>query len=47
MSRIDWPLAITLAVAFVVMSIVRWRYFMRRMARRKDRMAGRTKGTPD
>jgi membrane protein implicated in regulation of membrane protease activity len=35
MSRIDWPLAITLAVVFVVMSIVRWRYFMRRSRRGK------------
>ena len=24
---IDWPLAIALAVVFVVMSLVRWRYF--------------------
>ena len=44
MSRIDWPLAITLVVVFVVMSIVRWRYFMRR-ATRKDRTTG--KGAPD
>ena len=38
MSDIDWPLAITLAVVFVVMSVVRWRYFKsvaRRMARRR------------
>ena len=27
MSDVDWPLAITLAVVFVVMSVVRWRYF--------------------
>ena len=27
MIDIDWPLAITLAVVFVVMSVVRWRYF--------------------
>ena len=33
MSRIDWPLAIALAVVFVVMSVVRWRYFMRRRKR--------------
>jgi hypothetical protein len=36
---IDWPLAITLAVVFVVMSVVRWRYFRsvaRRRARRLD-----------
>jgi len=39
MRDIDWPLAITLAVVFVVMSIVRWRYFRslaRRRARRDD-----------
>jgi hypothetical protein len=36
---IDWPLAITLAVMFVVISIVRWRYFRsvaRRRARRRE-----------
>ena len=27
MSDVDWPLAITLAVLFVVMSVLRWRYF--------------------
>jgi hypothetical protein len=32
--EIDWPLAITLAVVFVVMSVVRWRYF-RSLARRR------------
>jgi membrane protein implicated in regulation of membrane protease activity len=37
MSRIDWPLAITLAIVFVVSSVVRWRYFMRRAGRRKDK----------
>jgi membrane protein implicated in regulation of membrane protease activity len=48
MSRIDWPLALTLAFVFVVMSVVRWRYFRRRMTGgRKDGMRGRTKGTPD
>jgi membrane protein implicated in regulation of membrane protease activity len=31
---IDWPLAITLAIVFVVMSVVRWRYF-RSVARRR------------
>ena len=36
MKDIDWPLAITLAVVFVVMSIVRWRYF-RSLARRRQR----------
>jgi hypothetical protein len=36
MREIDWPLAITLAVVFVVMSIVRWRYF-RSLARRRAR----------
>lgn len=34
MSRIDWPLAIVLAVVFVVMSFARWRYFMRVWKRR-------------
>jgi len=34
MRNIDWPLAITLAVVFVVTSIVRWRYF-RSLARRR------------
>jgi hypothetical protein len=38
MHNIDWPLAITLAVVFVVMSIVRWRYF-RSVARRRARRA--------
>jgi hypothetical protein len=40
MHGIDWPLAITLAVVFIVMSIVRWRYFKslaRRRARRDDK----------
>ena len=36
MREIDWPLAITLAVVFVVMSIFRWRYF-RSLARRRAR----------
>jgi membrane protein implicated in regulation of membrane protease activity len=45
MSRIDWPLALTLAFVFVVMSVVRWRYFMRRARRRKDGVTG--KGTAD
>jgi membrane protein implicated in regulation of membrane protease activity len=35
---IDWPLALTLAVVFVVMSVVRWRYF-RSVARRRSRRA--------
>ena len=34
MSHIDWPLAILLAVMFVVMSVFRWRYF-RSVARRR------------
>jgi len=37
---IDWPLAILLAVMFVVMSVFRWRYF-RSVARRR---AGRRDG---
>ena len=39
MRDIDWPLAITLAVMFVVMSVFRWRYFRsvaRRRARRRE-----------
>ena len=32
---IDWPLAISLAVVFVVMSVVRWRYF-RSVAKRRS-----------
>jgi hypothetical protein len=38
-SGIDWPLAIILAVVFVVMSVVRWRYFRsaaRRWARKPE-----------
>jgi hypothetical protein len=38
-SGIDWPLAILLAVMFVVMSFVRWRYFKsaaRRWGRKGD-----------
>jgi hypothetical protein len=45
MSDIDWPLAGTLAVMFVVMSVLRWRYFKRRMERHKPPERG--KGTPD
>lgn len=36
MSKIDWPLAILLAIVFVVSSVVRWRYFKRRAARRRN-----------
>jgi len=32
---IDWPLAIVLGVVFVVMSVVRWRYF-KSLARRRS-----------
>jgi hypothetical protein len=35
MSGIDWPLAIGLAIVFVVTSVVRWRYFKRRAERRR------------
>jgi hypothetical protein len=35
-SRIDWPLAITLAFVFVVTSVLRWRYFMRRSKRNRE-----------
>ena len=30
---VDWPLAVTLAVVFVVMSYARWRWFRARMRR--------------
>jgi ABC-type spermidine/putrescine transport system permease subunit I len=36
MENIDWPFAIGLAIVFVVMSVVRWRYFQS-LARRRDR----------
>jgi hypothetical protein len=38
MRNVDWPLAVTLAIVFVVMSVVRWRYF-RSLARRTARRA--------
>ena len=47
MRDIDWPLAITLAAVFVVMSIVRWRYFRslaRRRARRDEASTGTDRG---
>jgi hypothetical protein len=44
MRNVDWPLAITLAVVFVVMSIVRWRYF-RSVARRRARRDAASTGT--
>lgn len=37
MRDIDWPLAITLAILFVVMSVVRWRYFRSVARRRRQR----------
>lgn len=40
MRDIDWPLAITLAVVFVVMSVVRWRYFRSVARRRAQRHEG-------
>ena len=43
MQNIDWPLAIILAVMFVVISIVRWRYF-RSLARRRARHAEQSTG---
>ena len=51
MRNVDWPLAIMLAAMFVVMSVLRWRYFKKRFAR-GERTGGRTdatteKGTPD
>jgi membrane protein implicated in regulation of membrane protease activity len=54
MKNVDWPLAMTLALVFVVMSVVRWRYFKSRMTRGRNtgmtegRDDGETgKGTPD
>jgi hypothetical protein len=44
MRNIDWPLAITLAVVFVVMSIFRWRYF-RSLARRRAQRNESSTGT--
>lgn len=38
---VDWPLAITLAVVFVVMSLVRWRYFRSLARRRARRLEGK------
>jgi len=35
MKNVDWPLATTLAVMFVVMSVVRWRYFTSLARRRR------------
>jgi hypothetical protein len=43
MKDIDWPLAIVLGVVFVVMSVVRWRYF-KSLARRRDK--ARREGSP-
>jgi hypothetical protein len=34
---VDWPLAIVLAIVFVVMSVVRWRYFQGLARRRGER----------
>jgi uncharacterized membrane protein len=39
-SHIDWPLAILLAVMFVVMSVFRWRYFRSVARRRAQRREG-------
>ena len=36
MKDIDWPLAVALVIMFVVVSVVRWRYFTS-MWRRKTR----------
>jgi hypothetical protein len=37
---VDWPLAITLAVVFVLMSFFRWRYFRSVAGRRAQRREG-------
>jgi hypothetical protein len=51
MKNIDWPLAITLAIVFVVMSVFRWRYFKslarRRQQAQEARDAQRTPPPPD
>lgn len=36
MKNVDWPLAVALAIVFVVMTAVRWRYFQS-LARRRGR----------
>lgn len=43
MKDVDWPLAIVLGVAFVLMSVVRWRYFQSLARRRSQR---RREGPP-
>jgi len=45
MRDIDWPLAIMLAVVFVVMSVFRWRYF-RSVARRRTQRRERDEPAP-
>lgn len=37
MKNVDWPLAIELAIVFVVMSFVRWRWFRARAMRGRTR----------
>jgi hypothetical protein len=44
-SDIDWPLALTLAAVFVVMSLLRWRYFM--SARRRWNRPRGDRTSPD
>jgi hypothetical protein len=44
--EIDWPLAITLAVVFVLMSVVRWRYFRSLARRRAKRIEDVERGGP-
>jgi hypothetical protein len=44
--KIDWPLAIELALVFVVMSYVRWRWFRARM-RRSPRPPVHDESPPD
>ena len=45
MKQIDWPFAITLAFVFIVMSVVRWRYFQS-LARRRSRRASASRAPP-
>ena len=37
MKNVDWPLAVALVIVFVVMSAVRWRYFVSARRRRAER----------
>ena len=45
MKDIDWPLAIGLAIVFVIASVLRWRYFQSR-ARRRGRTRDERRDAP-